>query len=181
MIRELMILLTLLITTAAPPLSTEKEPVASLGAPTLPVYVGQASIQWVIRTSDIAACASAAPELRALLREFRGQVNLSAYYVGDDTALVHSFLRRERLGSVTVQLITESQYQAEFAQRFSPVRTPFAVLEVTGAPDRAYYADMRAAAGRRAFNELTVALAGVLQPPVQGSTRVRPSTFNGGQ
>ena len=138
--------------------------VANVQAPVVNRIGDGAVIQWVIRASDIAACESAAPAMRTILYQYRGQVHIDAVYVGEDTTLVRSFLHAERLGRVNVRTISEREFARDFAHRFSPARTPLAVLVVQGVPDKAFFADVRAAAGRRDVEALTSTLAALLSP-----------------
>ncbi|HET7234323.1 MAG TPA: hypothetical protein VFJ16_30195 [Longimicrobium sp.] len=118
------------------------------------------SALWVIRTADIVACETAAAELRRQLSQHGGSLQLTVLYLGGDTAVVHSFLRRERLASARVERGTERGLRRELADRAANLRTspPLLVLSAAGVPQRVLFADVRTPEGRRDVDRLSTEL-----------------------
>lgn len=103
-------------------------------------------VQWVIRTEDLLACRSVTPELRRMQHQHAGRVRVVAYPVSSDTALVRSFLRRERLGLLEVQSISEREFRREFAHHLDrPAQLPALIVRSPGARVAAFDAGVRAA------------------------------------
>lgn len=70
-------------------------------------------VSWTLRDEDLFACETAAYDLRALLREHRGQVSVRAIAVDADPSLVASFMRNERL-DITVAYVSAEQYRLAY-------------------------------------------------------------------
>jgi len=120
----------------------------------------EVALQWVIRTRDVIACETPAPDFRRLRHSYRDRIAITAYVVASDTALVRSFLRNERLGLVNVVSITERDFNRRFASSSRrPAATPMVILTRSGATPSAYFADVRTAAGRANIDGLGNQLA----------------------
>lgn len=77
------------------------------------------TVAWTFRGEDLFACASAAYDLRALIREHGSQIAIQAIAIDADPNLVNSFLRRERL-DLAVTYTTTQQYRRAFGEEPVP-------------------------------------------------------------
>jgi hypothetical protein len=83
----------------------------------------------VLRAKDLASCVTAAPNIRRILHTHGSRVQVIVFAVETDTALVRSFMRRERLFRVDVRRISERELAREFGRRVpDPEVTPFLVM-----------------------------------------------------
>jgi len=153
------------------------------GRPTLEAAGAEAStpqvlVEWVIRTDDLVACRTAAPDLRRMRHEYQGQLRLVAYAVEADPSLVRSFLRRELLGRTEVQPITEREFQVAFGRQLGPrARTP-ALLVSRGGTRVAFEAGIRNAPGRRGVDEFSAYVDLLMNPALAANPR-NPSASGG--
>jgi hypothetical protein len=138
----------------ASPALIETHVSAPHSAASAPKNTADVLVEWVIRSRDIVACETVTPDLRRAQQQYRGRVRIVAYAVATDTALVRSFLRRERLFAVELRPVTEREFQRDFANRFErPLRTPSLIVVVRGAEMEAFDAGVRLASGRRSVEE----------------------------
>lgn len=143
-------------------------PAEALGTPTIqvsaPAFTADVRVEWVVRTRDLLACQTATPDLRRLQREHSSRMELVVYAVDSDTALVRSFLRRERLARLQLNSITERQFQHHFAQRLGqPAQTP-SLLVRAGDAQLAFAAGVRGEQGARGVADFMSYLGSVLTP-----------------
>jgi len=156
-------------------------PIEAAGAPihaAEPAPTADVLVEWVVRTRDLMACQTATPDLRRLQHEHSSRINLVVYAVDSDTALVRSFLRRERLARLELHPITERELQARFAQRLGqPVQTPSLVVG-TGGAQFAFAANVRGAGGVADFMTY---LGSVLTPTRLAGDHRSPSMSGGNE
>ena len=139
----------------------------------------EVQVEWVLRTRDLITCQTAAPDLRRIQHQYSGQVRVVAYAVASDTALVHSFLRRERLVHVDVRPITERVFQRDFAHRLgSPEQTPTLIVLHRGG-QVAFDGRARVVPGGRGVNDFSAHVATLLNPA--GLASNHHSTLMGGR
>lgn len=139
-------------------------------------------VHWVVRASDLLACQQLTPELRRLQHTYRDRVVVVAYPIGADTALVRSYLRRERLGRVAVQPLTEREFQRDFAQHLQrPVSTPSLLVSYPGTRAATFDVAVSAGFGRRGIPEFSTYVASLLQPAGLAENTRNPSLFRSGE
>jgi hypothetical protein len=147
---------------AAPPPAHAAPQSASLDG-VAPTGEAEVLVQWIIRTEDLLACRTVTPDLRRMQHQHGDRLRVVAYPVASDTALVRSFLRRERLGRVEVQPITMREFQREFAHRLEqPARLPSLIVLTRGSQVASFDAGLRAAPSRRGVNEFASYLGDIL-------------------
>jgi len=123
-------------------------------------------VEWVIRSYDLVACQTVTPDLRRARHQHGDRLRIVTYAVETDTALVRSFLRRERLARVETVAISESVFQRDFAHRFpQPLRTPSLIVVSRTGRTEAFDAGVRLASGRRAVEEFRSYISGLLDTP----------------
>lgn len=139
----------------------------------------EVQVEWVLRLGDLIACQTAAPDLRRIQHQYSGRVRVVAYPVASDTALVRSFLRRERLVHVDLQPLTEREFQRDFAHRLGQrARTPSLIVHHRG-EQVAFDGWARVVPGGRGVNDFSAHVATLLNPA--GVASIHRSTFTGGQ
>lgn len=101
------------------PWGAEAEPLA-VGDPAPPAWSAEAAerpqallVVWALRSADVVACATAAREIRHVQRAYAGRVRAMAVTSGRDSALVGSFFRAERLGSLPRRHLDARAFRAE--------------------------------------------------------------------
>ena len=150
---------------AAPARAFPVEFVDTVGENGAPTGTEEVLVEWVIRSEDLVACETATPELRRTQFQYRGRIRMIAYAVDADTALVRSFLRRERLALIDLQRITERDFQRNFAHRLGPpARTPSLLVMAHGTNFGAFDAAVRTAGGRRGVSDFGAQLDAILSP-----------------
>lgn len=122
---------------------------------------GAVSVTWVFRTADVVACETPAAELRRLQHEYGATMQLTVVYLGSDTAVAHSFLRKERFGGVSVEQVNERRVRREFDLQ-DGYSLPVLVISTPGAPRRILSANVRTAEGRRDVDRLGSELSAML-------------------
>ena len=135
---------------------------------------GFVRVHWVLKTEDMVACQTAAPDMRRALHQYHGRIRITTYLVGQDTILARSFLRKERLASVELVGISNQEFTREFAQRFPSAATPLVVVTGPNSAAVAFAADVRRDAGRQGMAGMMNRLSSLLQSREQrfGETRV---------
>ena len=77
------------------------------------------TVTWVFRGADLFACETVAYDLRRVIAEHGGRVDVRAIGIDADQELVASFLRKERL-PIQVAPYTDAQYRLAFGTASSP-------------------------------------------------------------
>jgi hypothetical protein len=160
-------------------------PLEALGTPTVRVaeqaLTGDVRVEWVVRTRDLLACQTATPDLRRLQHDHSARMELIVYAVDSDTALVRSFLRRERLARLQLNSITERQFQHRFAQRLGqPAQTPSLFVRA-GDAQLAFAAGMRGEPGARGVADFMSYLGTLLTPTRLAGDHRSPSMLGGNE
>lgn len=140
-------------------------------------------IQWVLRSRDLATCVTAAPNLRRALFDHGSRVRIVAFAVEADTAVVRSYLRRERLFRIEVRRITEREFQREFAHRApEPVATPMLIMVPPGAAADDVFAsgNNRLPGDRQGSAELLARLEAFFRSSAAPHRALHPSITTGG-
>jgi hypothetical protein len=101
------------------------------------------TVTWVFRGEDLFACETVAYDLRRILGEYAGRVDVRAIGIDTDDELVASFLRKERL-PIAVAPYSEVQYW----QAFHTESSPAVFITRAGEPVRSVFASDGARTGQ---------------------------------
>lgn len=115
-------------------------------------------VVWALRGADVVTCATAAQEIRRVLRAYGGAVRAMAVTSGRDSALVGSFFRAERLAGLPRRHLDERQFRAETGGETAP--TVYVVRD--GAVVARLRADRQTLLSGRGADRLEITLAALL-------------------
>jgi hypothetical protein len=126
------------------------------------------TVTWVFRGEDLFACETVAYDLRRIIGEYGGRVDVRAIRINADDELVASFLRKERL-PIRVASMSAAQYH----QAYQTENSPAVFINRGGQRLRSYFASDAPRTGQRSSLDLYAVVGQLLAHPAHTLARAQ--------